>query len=79
MTLLPSSALLEIETVLKKERRRAGKLQSVHFIGEVEWTDVDGAIKKWAVGVEWQLLDAKAPIFGSDLAGRRYHMLPKIN
>ena len=47
--LLLSSALLEIETVLKKERRRAGKLQSVHYIGEVEWTDVDGAIKKRAM------------------------------
>ena len=71
MTLLPSSALLEIETVLKKERRRAGKLQSVHFIGEVEWMDVDGAIKKWAVSVEWQLLDAISTNFGIRSGGKK--------
>ena len=71
MILLPSSAFLKIETVLKKERRRAGKLQSVHFIGEVEWTDVDGAIKKWAVGVEWQLLDAISPNFRIRSGGKK--------
>lgn len=71
MTLLPSSAFLKIETVLKKERRRAGKLQSVHFIGEVEWMDVDGTIKKWAVSVEWQLLDAISPDFGIRSGGKK--------